>query len=81
MTQSRSRQSSILYYVATDQQPVQIEIQYQSEQPNTFRIIETSYDLPQHLPNFIARPEYIMPTPFKVTDAIIISQPISHTNR
>ncbi|WP_342807770.1 M28 family peptidase [Alteromonas sp. M12] len=74
---SRKRDNFVMYYVVTDQQPIEITIDYRPQTlPATLRLVEISRDLPKQLAQFTPRAENIMPSPFRITDAVMISQPI-----
>lgn len=64
-------------HTMTNSQPVTLELFYHASQTPKLRLIEFSYDLPDKLPNFVRRPEWIMPSPFRMSDAVIISQPVA----
>ncbi|MFA3790090.1 M20/M25/M40 family metallo-hydrolase [Aliiglaciecola sp. SL4] len=74
---SRKQNNSVMYYVVNDMQPIDVKIKYRPDShPATLRLVETSRDLAQHLMQLTPRGEDIMASPFKVTDAVIISQVI-----
>ncbi|GAB5378662.1 MAG: hypothetical protein Alis3KO_04040 [Aliiglaciecola sp.] len=75
-TNRQQRPGFVLRYVVTKMQPISISMTYRSDKQPEFRLIETAFDLTRQLPEFKPRPEHIMPTPFRYTDATIISQRI-----
>ncbi|MDO6693875.1 M20/M25/M40 family metallo-hydrolase [Aliiglaciecola sp. 3_MG-2023] len=75
---SKKRDNLVLHYVVTDMLPIEVKIQYRTETPSAkFRLVETSRDLPQYFAQWSPREEHIMPSVFKITDTVMISQPIS----
>lgn len=63
-----------LTHTVSQNEAVLIEFTYSAEKDVEIRLIETRFDLAQVMPDFVARPDYIMPTPYRLSDATIISE-------
>jgi hypothetical protein len=72
----QTRPGFIFSHLVTNDMPISVSIQFESRVTPEFRLIETSFDLTSQLENFQPRPASYMPSPFRQTDTVIISQPI-----
>lgn len=66
----------VLRHVVTRDQPINITLHANFEQPPNLRVIETRFDLFEAHPDIQPRSEMYMPEPFEFTDATILSQKI-----
>lgn len=73
----RRGHSNIVRVVITNGQAQHFKFDISSPTPPRLQLIETKFDLPNQWPNFIPRPETMMPEPFLYTDATIITQSIA----
>ncbi|WP_340680138.1 M20/M25/M40 family metallo-hydrolase [Paraglaciecola sp.] len=74
-TEGKAHQSGFFFtHTVSQDKPVLIEFSYTAAHDVELRLIETRFDLAQVMPGFVPRPAYIMPTPFRLTDATIISE-------
>jgi hypothetical protein len=71
------RPGFIFRHLVTDEEQVNVSIQFESVSLPQFRLIETSFDLGSHFDSLKERSEIYMPSPFKQTDSVIISQPVT----
>jgi len=74
-TEGKAHKSGFfLSHTVSKNQPVLIEFIYNADQDVEIRLIDTRFDLAAVMPEFVPRPDYVMPTPFRLSDATIISE-------
>ena len=59
---------------ASHNKPILIEFSYAAEQDLNIRLLEIRYNLAEQMPGYVPRPAFIMPHPFALTDATIVSE-------
>jgi hypothetical protein len=76
-SEGKAHQAGFFFtHTVSQNKPILLEFSYTADQQVAIRLIETRFDLAQAMPNLVPRPAYIMPTPFRLSDATVISETI-----
>ena len=79
-TEGKAHKSGFFFnHTVSQDEPILIEFTYSADKDVDIRLIETRFDLAQVMPDFMPRPTYIMPTPFSVSDATILSEALRYS--
>jgi hypothetical protein len=74
-TEGKAHKSGFFFnHTVSQDKPILVEFTYSADHDVEIRLIETRFDLAHVMPEFIPRPDYLMPTPFRLSDATIISE-------
>ena len=65
-------------HTVSQTKPILIEFTYTAEQEVEIRLLDTRFDLAKVMPTLVTRPAFIMPSPFRLTDATVISETLRY---
>lgn len=72
----KQRGGFVFKHQVTSEQPISIEMIYSANQALTIKLLETRLSFAELMPQLVQREDNLMPTPFRLTDAVIVSETI-----